>query len=340
MTITSVQIHQPAGLLRLRTDTDHEGWCPGVTPEAGRMLLTHCADAIIGADAVNRERIWQELLQIDQTHHTTLRGYIDVALWDLNARAVDIPVYRYINGFRDRALVYLCGNPGLEADQAVLEAVQAQKDGLAGYKVAVRLPVREMAALLRDLRQAVGDGFYLMLEGHQAYTVADAIRIGRVLDETDVCRFDRPRPNGDLIGSKEVADNMDTPVTMDAITLLDASQILAAQAADHLRAGVPQSGGITDVLKIARCAEAFGAHCHLSGAGLAGGFVHVHLLCAIKNAPFYETYAADSERASPLLRNPIRIEGGYVRAPSGPGLGIDLDPNALERHTEEVMEAP
>lgn len=130
MQITRIQIHQPIGLMRLGTDTGHEGLCPGVTLHVGRMILDHYAQAVIGADPMNRERIWYALAEIDRSRKTTLRAYLDIALWDLVAGAVNLPLFRYINGFRDRCPACLRGAGDLGPDEVAQQAAQAQADGM------------------------------------------------------------------------------------------------------------------------------------------------------------------------------------------------------------------
>ena len=337
MHITTIQIHQPAGLLRIRIDGDLEGWCPGVPAASSQEITQRYVDVLIGEDPINRERIWQAMVEIDLSHHTVLRGYIDVALWDMVSKHADLPIYRHIGGFRDRVPAYKRGRADFETEQVVNEAVQARDDGFFGYKITCRPGPDAMTQLCRDIRRNAGPDFYLMLDGGQQYDIAEAIRIGHTLDETDAYCFDQPRPNGDFTGSKQVADEIDTPVTMGAVTLLNASQMLTAQAADMVCMGTPSCGGITDALKIARCAEAFGVHCHPMGTGIACGFAHAHLLGAIKNGPFYEVDCVEPQ-AEPI-GSEVRVEDGHLLVPSGAGLGFEPDWTEIERRTDDVISA-
>jgi L-alanine-DL-glutamate epimerase-like enolase superfamily enzyme len=334
MKITGVRIHHPAGLLRLCTDGELEGWCVGLTPDICRNLVEHMAPVIIDQSPFDRERLWQELARKDRQRHTALRGFIDIALWDLVAKAAAMPVFRYINGFRNHCPVYKRGaetSPG----QILEEAQRARNGGYKGYKVATPLPIKTMVPLIHHLRETVGDDFYLMLDGGGQLTIADAIKMGRALDETGYYWFDRPRQAIDTTGGKQVADELDTPITAEVTTPLEASQVMSMQSADHIKTGTPYSGGITDILKIARCAEAFGAFCHLNGPGACDGFAHGHLLGAIKNSPFFEW--TDHDNPSPIIKNSLQVVEGHIRIPSEPGLGMDIDPDALDDQTAEII---
>ena len=130
MKITSIQIHQlrhhPTGLLRLMTDAGREGLCPGIPPEAEKLIIDLGAPVVVGADPVDRERLWHALAAADRAHQTAVRAYLDIALWDLVASAVDLPLFRYINGFRQSCPACLRGSADLGADAVAQEAVQAQ----------------------------------------------------------------------------------------------------------------------------------------------------------------------------------------------------------------------
>ena len=92
MRITDVHIHQPCGLLRLRTDTELEGWCPGVDESSAGHILRSCRDTVVGADPMERERLWNELVRLDRFAYLphSVWGFLDVALWDLAAKACGV----------------------------------------------------------------------------------------------------------------------------------------------------------------------------------------------------------------------------------------------------------
>ena len=124
-----------------------------------------------------------------------------------------------------------------------------------------------------------------MLDGRTRCMIDEAIRIGRALDDADYFCFDRPRPDNDHAGGRQVACEIDTPTSTRVSSPLETSQVMAAQSADHIRTSVQLAGGLTDVLKSARSAEAFGAFCHLDGFGICDGFAHLHLAGALRNTP-------------------------------------------------------
>ena len=104
-----------------------------------------------------------------------------------------------------------------------------------------------------------------------------------------------------------------------------------------MRASVPWRGGITDMLMIARLAEAFGMNCEITSRGVMHGFVHAHVIGAIRNCTFYETTTTGSQGGEPLILNPLLLENGHLPVPQGPGLGAEFDWDEVEKQTESIL---
>ncbi|MSS70543.1 MAG: hypothetical protein EXS64_03540 [Candidatus Latescibacteria bacterium] len=340
MTITDIQVHQPAGLLRLLTDAGVEGWCPGVRGEVACQIQAFLRGALIGQDPLHRERLWQEMVRLASSAHLppSVWGCVDVALWDLGGKAVQLPVFRLIGGFRGQVPAYRRG--GLHSDAAAFaqEAVEAREAGFVGYKDCCDLGVEGTLRAARAIREAVGPDFYLMHDGGQRYSDAGALRVGRGLEEQDYHWFEEPLRDPTWMRLGALAGALDLPVLASAGPMLrGTSQAVTLKAVDRVRAGAPWCGGITDLLKIARVAEAFGVNCEISSGDAAWGFVHAHLAGAVRNCDFFEARKTGAQGGAPLIRNPLRVEKGSLVIPQGPGLGLELDWDEVERQTEQVV---
>ena len=336
MIISRIIVHQPAGLLRILTDAGLEGQCSGIAPTIAGTDVAEAASILIDANPIDRERLWLAFNEADGGGPTALRACIDVALWDLIARAAGQPVHRHVNGFRNRIPVCRRGSEQESAEGIVEEAQEAQGAGFRAYKFAALLDEESLVNLIGDVRRAVGADFCLLLDGRTRWVLDQAIRIGRALDAADFFCFDRPRPDNDISGGRQLAAAIDTPTSMGVSSPMEAAQVMTSQAADHVRTEVARVGGMTDVLKAARCAEAFGAYCHLDGLGICDGFAHLHLVGAIRNAPFLEM--SENGASSPFVENPLQICDGYIQIPNAPGLGMEIDMGAVNEHTEELIE--
>ncbi len=333
MIISRIVVHQPAGLLRILTDAGLEGRCTGVAATVAGADVAEAAAILINANPVDRERIWQAFNEMDGR----LRACIDVALWDLTAKAVGQPIHRHVNGFRNRIPVCRRGSERNSAEEIVEEAQEALGEGFRGYKFDALLDEESLINLIRDMRRAVGPDFCLLLDGRTRWIIDKAIRIGRVLDTADFFCFDQPRPDNDMSGGRQVAAAIDTPISMGISSPMEAAQVMAAQAADHVRTGVTRAGGMTNVLKAARCAEAFGAYCHLDGLGICDGFAHLHLAGTIRNTPFLEV--SEGPSSAPFIGNPPQICDGYIEVPDAPGLGMEIDMDIVNKYTTELIQS-
>ena len=219
----------------------------------------------------------------------------------------------------------------------VKEAKDAQRAGFKAYRFGAMTDENALVHLVREVRAAVGPDFPLIFDGRSRCAVDQAIRIGRTLDDEDYFYFDRPRPRNDHTGGEQVAGEIDTPTSAEVCSPIEASKVMSLQSADHIRTSVRGAGGITDVVKAARCAEAFGAYCHLDGAGISDGFAHVHLAGALRNTPFLEL--TDHEDAPPFVLNPLQIDDGFLHLPDLPGLGMEIDLDVVTDLTSERIEA-
>ena len=342
MIITEITLHQPAGLLRLVTGEGFGGYCTGIT--ATGSDVERAASIVVGSNPLDRERTWWAMQEPDKGLPPALRAGIDVALWDLSAKIAGRQLFRHLGGFRDQVPVCRVGTggdtsraAGTSGPEIVTEAKDAQRAGFKAYRFGVMTDEDALVHLVREVRAVVGPDFPLILDGGARCVVDEAIRIGRALDEADFFYYDRPRPRNDHTGGKQVAGEIDTPTSMEVCSPIEASQVMTLQSADHIRTSVQIAGGITDVLKSARCAEAFGAYCHLDGAGISDGFAHIQVAGALRNTPFIEV--SGHEVAPPFVLNPVQIEDGLVHLPDLPGLGMEIDLDAVMDMTSERIEA-
>lgn len=333
LVITDLCIHDPVGLLRIQTDSSLEGWSLGIPVDEGGSFLENHADLLVDRNPLDRERIWLDL--VDKEIPNPLRAHIDVALWDLAAKSIGLPVRRMIGGFRNEVPAYL--SPLSPGTSTVVEAVQAQKAGFRGYKIRCASTVEDTSDLVQEIRQAVGCDFYLMVDGSRRFSADEALLLGRILDSVDVYWFENPLNETDNDAYQRVAAELDTPLAVTALSSRGVSQLLSNAKSDMVIANASLSGGITDILKMGRAAEAFGVSCLLGGHGISHGFAHAQILGTLKNAPFFEAAHAGAIEESPYIRNPLEIESGRLKIPGAQGLGIIVNWPAVDEDTASIL---
>ena len=162
--------------------------------------------------------------------------------------------------------------------------------------------------------------------------ILDALAIGRALDEAGYTWFEDPLPSADGEALGRLAAEVDTPVLAtvggpDAAR--QAATHLSRQSADLIRVRIPDVGGITEALKIARAAEAFGVNCEIDPDDGNGGFAAAGLMGAVRNAMFLLWVTGESgeqaRTADGLIRTPITIRDGAVTLGDAAGLGMELE---------------
>ena len=351
----------PEGLARMAmititTDDGHEGHA-FAPPQVIRpyVLESYARKVLIGEDAFQREKIWMALehWQRGSAGQFTDRALaaIEQALWDLAGRALGLPVYKLLGGYRDKVPAYgstMCGDElagGLSTPQEY--AAFAEKLVARGYK-AIKLhtwmpPVRFAPDPGMDIkacaavREAVGPDIELMLDGYHNYSRTDAVRIGRALEKLNFAWFEEMMNEQSMDSYAWLAGQLDIPIVgPESLSGKHHSRAdwVKAGACDVLRAGVPGVGGITPTLKVAHLAESFGMNCEIHGNGAA----NLAVCAAVKNCRWYERgllhpFLDYDEVPAYLnsLSDPMDGEG-FVHLSQKPGLGDDINFEYIAAH--------
>jgi L-alanine-DL-glutamate epimerase-like enolase superfamily enzyme len=201
-------------------------------------------------------------------------------------------------------------------------------------EIAALLGVSEGAVKMRRLRaarQALGPDVQLMMDAHGALTVDRAIRVGRAAAELDITWFEEPVLAGDdLPGLAEVRRAIPMPVATgeSETTRFAFRDIVDARAADILQPDVAVAGGITETRRIAALAQAHNLALapHVWGSALLWA-ASLQLVAATPNCVWFEFSQAYYPLLYDLLTTPVQVDrDGWVSIPSGPGIGVELQP--------------
>jgi L-alanine-DL-glutamate epimerase-like enolase superfamily enzyme len=295
-------------------------------------LLEHTlAPALIGRDPDCIDGIWRDLLFL--THATSVGAItslalaaIDTALWDLKCKKAKLPLWKAAGGNRDRIPLYTTegGWLHLETEALVSDAVEMQQRSFRGSKIKIGCEhISQDAARLGAVRAAVGDSYEIMTDANQGFTLSEAIRRARVLEEHGIGWFEEPLPADDVASHKELAMRTSVPIAVgeSMYSLSQFKDYLQAGAASIVQVDVARIGGITPWLKTAHLAEAFNImvcpHFLME--------LHLPLVCAVPNAKWLEYIP----QLDSVTTQPMRIEDGYGIPSNEPGLGIHWDHAAI-----------
>jgi D-galactarolactone cycloisomerase len=312
---------------------------------------------LIGADPLASDRLWLHLYNHfrDQGQRgltvTALSG-VDVALWDIKGKHFEAPIHVLMGGpVRTEVAAYATGTYRRgNADPLgyIVEEVRGYvREGFPAVKLKIGFGVAEDAALVRACREAVGPRVGLMLDANHGYDVVEAIALGRKVADCDIGWFEEPVVPEDLESYVEVRRGQPIPVAGGEtwFTRWNFREVFNARAVDIAQPDICAAGGLSETKKIADMASAFGVRCvpHVWGTGV-GLATALQLLAVLPHnpprhtplEPVLEFDRSEHPFRQAVLSAPIEHEGGIVRVPKGPGLGIAVDRTALERFAKRT----
>ena len=332
-------------LTRVVADTGHEGHSMARAHggQSGRgiadAIVSSIKPRVIGQDAFGRERIWQRMMALEPAGYVSAFAIsaVDVALWDLVAKSLDLPLFRLLGGRADAIMAYASSANMECTEDYVRDLHRAIARGYRAYKIhPFDDPARDIE-LCRVIRKEAGDGFRLMLDAAKTYDRAGALRVGRALDALGYHWYEEPLPQHDLAGYAALRKALDLPV-IGAETVpgsvFAAANTLRAGALDMLLCDVYWKAGVTGMLKTANLCEAMGvgvASHH--GASPLMNFANLHVLCGATSADMIEVLVPEEGYDFALRAYLAPGRDGMVRAPSAAGLGVEIDFDYITAHT-------
>lgn len=330
-------------VLKLTCDNGIEGIATCLAARSGGVtesyLHDNIAPVVIGRDPHDREKIWQELWNVDR--HLTffpvyLPGPVDVALWDICAKEAGLPLYKYLGAYRESLPVYASGLFHESVEDYVNEALYYKNLGIRAYKAHPPGPWTLDMEIHQKVREAVGDDMVLMSDPVAEYTLDQAIAVGRQLEKLGYRWLEEPFRDFELYKYTELCRALDIPIAATETTRgchWGVAQVIAQRAADIVRADVSWKDGVTGTLKIAHMAEAFGLNCEIHTTTMNYmDLVNLHVSCAIRNCEYYEYFVPEEDFRFPMKGNLPIDENGIITVPKTPGIGGELDWDLIQKN--------
>lgn len=339
-------------IVRLTTDDGLVGYgeakAPVATEATHTMIEQLLLPIIMGADPRDTTVLWESMYSgmrvrgHDAGFYLEAIAAVDIALWDLIGKSERLPIHKLLGGaFRDSVRVYASGLPGLdihapdEAHAELLdEARKIKEQGFSGLKLAIGRGIQGDIKTIKMLRENLGDDITVYVDAAGAYDRAQAMRLGKFLEEIGVGWFEMPIAPEDLDGHAELARNLSVPIALDALqTRYKTMELIRRGATDIIQPDISRSGGITECRRIAELADAFNlAYApHISIGSMIQVAASAQLAAAMPNLLISEHWIgiADNPLGNSMLKEPIKVQNSYIHVPSGPGLGIEVDEEAL-----------
>jgi L-alanine-DL-glutamate epimerase-like enolase superfamily enzyme len=197
-------------------------------------------------------------------------------------------------------------------------------------------PAGRSEELIPLVRKTFGDDMVIYADSNGSYSVEEAIRIGRLIEENRFDFYEEPVPFDWYEETRQVAEALNVSIAggEQEPSIHQFRWLLANNALQIVQPDMFYFGGMIRSMKVANMAEALGTHCvpHISGSGL-GYLYMMHFVSAIPNAgPYHEFKGFNTDLPFECSTSSLESEDGIVTVPTGPGLGVDIDPDYIAKH--------
>jgi L-alanine-DL-glutamate epimerase-like enolase superfamily enzyme len=310
-----------------------------VVQEAVEALLS---PLLIGAPGYLIEGLWDRMYRVGLLHGragSVMRALsaLDVALWDLNARAAGVPLWRFLGAHAD-GVVPAYASGGYYGNEKTPDHLAEEMRGYVALgfkavkmKVGLQSPAQDEERLAR-VREAVGPDIDVYLDANNAWPdMLTALRHIRRFEPYRPGWIEEPFSPDDIESHARLAQATSIPVATGEIEAgrWRFRSILDARAAQVLQTDALVCGGITEWRRIAAVASAYG----VPVCPHAWHNVHVHLTASVPNSPMAEYFVDDGIIGfQPLFDQPMEARDGLIRLPTTPGLGFGFNEDTLAAH--------
>jgi len=329
-------------LVRVVTDAGGEGWgnvdpTPGYSPvSADEIYVTvgRLAGVLAGTDAFN---VHAALARMEQAAAMSeARAAVEMALVDLKARALGIPVHSLLGG-RVKDVVTLNAWIGtVPPDQAAREAVAWHARGFRTAKIKVSGATEAGIERVAAVRAAVGDRMALRVDFNESLGLDEAAAFIRRLEPYALTLVEQPIARADIAGLARIRAAIGIPLMADeSVTDPGALvEIIRREAADLVKLKVMKQGGLLPTLAMVACAAAAGLRVVLGhGFGLTLSTLAEAAVASVSDAVIDGCEAVGPLKMSgDVVVDPVRLDAGVIALSDAPGLGATIDPDALKRY--------
>lgn len=315
-----------------RVGADH--YAPG--------LMAFLRPLLLGRNPLDIGRIWRDMWKQNRSASTHAIGAVDICLWDINGQLAGQPIHRLLGTCQTAVPAYSSTAYHDHPEEYVEEALRFQEAGWTAHKLH---PHGEPAAdvrICRLVREAVGDDMQLMLDAMWAYQYADAVRVGRALEDLNYYWYEDPLVEEDVYNYVKLNQKLDIPVMATEFApgrYYGMAPWIMQNATDILRGDVAVTGGITPLVRQCHLAEGFNMRCEIHhGGNSLNNVANLHVTMAVPNCEFYEFFPCTGANQFGLAED-IEVDAqGRVHAPARPGLGFEIDWDLVRRERIATLE--
>ena len=331
-------------VVKLTTDDGLVGWgesCSGSNVESVLEVLRACEPILIGRNPWNRDAIWHDCFRHDlwfyreSIFNLAFPG-IDIALWDLCGKAVGQPLYRLLGGLRRRQVGYFFYLSYGDLDNLRRECREGVGRGYTQFYRKVGVDIEHEFEAMAIIREEIGPGRFIQLDGNEAWTVAEAVRNLETLDRWDVGFAEQPVPSQPIENMIDLRSKTRVPLAFnEGLWRVDrVTEVIRRRAADFLVFGPYWVGTLANFHRLGHQAAIEGLVVNKHTHGELGIFAaaNQHVLLNLPKINDGNQQTAQMMQDD-ILVSPIPITASpWWGIPEGPGLGIEVDEERVAKY--------
>lgn len=317
---------------------------PGIYGETQESIYfaikNHLAPLLIGEDSFNIERIWEKMDTL--VWNLAAKGALDIALYDLNGKILNTPIYNLLGGlYREEIPVsWTSFGTFFALEDMVADAKKRYDQGFRAVKVKAGVHPDKDIEVCKLIHEACGPEMKINLDPNMVYSREEAMRVGRELDGI-LDSFEEPLPSWDDEGRLELSRRLNIPILSDesTFTIPAINHQIKLGAIGRLGVKLPRTG-FTLSRKVIAMAEAANipiqistqCECDLGSAAcaqLGAAFKQISLPSEIA---VYTDDTLDYADSMQILKKSPEIKNGNMIVPKGPGLGVEVDWEKIEKY--------
>ncbi|HEY93651.1 MAG TPA: mandelate racemase/muconate lactonizing enzyme family protein [Dehalococcoidia bacterium] len=345
-------------MIKIHTDEGITGIGDGglVNQDIVTMMVKSWAPVLIGADPLDTGKIMSRLSgaihAIWGMSYPAAVASVDYALWDLKGKALNQPVYQLLGGKQVEKLrfnYFLSGGDTADrvkrAEEAVAGGVKSlglKATGFGGGGISTETDLANVKAV----REAVGYDVELSIDYNASLDYWTALRFGQQVEEYDLFKYEQPVAWYDIDGLANLRKKLNIPICSHESTVLVTGlvDVIKKDAVDILGTKLSSAGGLTAGVQWAKIAKTTNLGMYCGGMnGLWEAAAQAHWLCSEaefglqSQASFfpvslYGTFDTTQPTDIDIVNNPMKYKDGYFWPPEGPGLGLELNEQALPKY--------
>jgi L-alanine-DL-glutamate epimerase-like enolase superfamily enzyme len=296
---------------------------------------------VMGRNPQDIGAIWWEMWKMNRSVSTYIIGAIDICLWDINGKIAGQPIHRLLGTCKESVPVYGSTAYHETTEEYAEEAIRFKEMGWQAHKIHPHGDPQMDIKISQAVREAVGPDMKLMLDSMWAYKYADALRVGRAIEELDFYWYEDPLVEEDIYNYVKLNQKLDIPIMSTEYApghFYGMTPWITQYATAILRSDVAVTGGITPLVRLCHMAEGFNMMCEIHhGGNSLNNVANLHVTMAVPNCEFYEFFPCTGANVYGLVTDIEFDENGMVHAPTEPGLGYEIDWDLVKReHTATV----